>query len=142
LIPNVYLSHKILDVPAIRAAATDPAAGAVVLFEGCARNHHEDRAVELLAYEAYEPMALAELGRLAAEATARFGLLRCLVHHRLGEVPLTEAAVVVACASAHRAEAFQAAAWIMDAIKVRVPVWKRERYEAGPEAWVEGVTRH
>jgi len=130
-----------LDVPAIRAAATDPAAGAVVLFEGCARNHHEDRAVELLAYEAFEPMALRELAALAGEATARFGLLRCLVHHRLGEVPLTEAAVVVACASAHRAEAFQAAAWIMDLIKVRVPIWKRERYLAGAESWVEGVDR-
>lgn len=141
LIPSIVLTNDRLDARAIREAATDPAAGAVVLFEGCARNHHEDRAVEELAYEAYVPMARAQLEAVAAEASARYGLLKVLVHHRLGEVPVTEAAVVVATASAHRAEAFQAAAWIMDEIKARVPIWKRERYQEGEAAWVEGVQR-
>jgi molybdopterin synthase catalytic subunit len=130
-----------LDAAAIRAEALDPRAGAVVLFEGCARDSHQGRPVALLAYEAFVPMAEAELARLREEAMARFGLIRCLIHHRLGEVPLLEAAVIVATSSAHRREAFEAAAWIMDRIKERVPIWKRERYGDGTETWVEGDAR-
>jgi molybdopterin synthase catalytic subunit len=94
--------------------------------------------VENLAYEAFLPMALAELNRLRAEALERFGLQQCLIHHRIGEVPLTEAAVVVVTASAHRREAFEAGMWIMDRIKERVPIWKKERFTEGGEGWIEG----
>lgn len=72
---------------------------------------------------------------------ARFGLTRCLIHHRLGKVPLQEAAVVVAASSPHRQAAFQAAAWIMDRIKETVPIWKRESYLDGGDTWVEGEAR-
>lgn len=130
-----------LDPRVIREAMLDPRAGAVVLFEGCARDSHEGRAVALLAYEAFVPMALAELGKLREEAMGSFGLTRCAIHHRLGEVPLLEPAVIVACSSPHRREAFEAAAWIMDRIKERVPIWKRERYRDAGEAWVEGTAR-
>ncbi len=130
-----------LDVAAIRAAALDPGAGAVVVFEGCARDSHQGRPVRQLAYEAFVPMAEAELGRLREEAMARFGLTRCLIHHRLGEVPLQEAAVVVAASSPHRQAAFQAAAWIMDRIKETAPIWKRESYQDGGDTWVEGEAR-
>ena len=95
-----------------------------------------------LAYEAFEPMAAKELETLRQQAVARFGLTGCALHHRTGEVPLTEAAVIVATASAHRAEAFQAAAWAMDEIKAKVPIWKRETYTDGSEAWVECHHRH
>jgi molybdopterin synthase catalytic subunit len=138
---TIQVTEAPLDSAAIRAAALDPRAGAVVLFEGCARDSHEGRPVALLAYEAFVPMAEAELARLREEAMARFGLVRCLIHHRLGEVPLLEAAVVVAASSPHRREAFEAAAWIMDRIKERVPIWKRERYADGEQTWVEGETR-
>ena len=137
----ITVTEAPLDAAAIRAEALDPRAGAVVLFEGCARDSHQGRAVALLAYEAFVPMAEAELGRLRDEAMARFGLVRCLIHHRLGEVPLLEAAVVVAVSSPHRREAFEAAAWIMDRIKERVPIWKRERYLDGAQTWVEGDAR-
>ena len=137
----ITVTEAPLDAAAIRAEALDPRAGAVVLFEGCARDSHQGRAVALLAYEAFVPMAEAELGRLRDEAMARFGLVRCLIHHRLGEVPLLEAAVVVAASSPHRREAFEAAAWIMDRIKERVPIWKRERYTDGAQTWVEGEER-
>lgn len=140
-VPAIAVVDHPLDAAALRAAMSDPAAGAVVVFEGCARNHHDDRAVEELAYEAFVPMAEAELARLRTEALSRFGLLQCAVHHRLGVVPVLEAAVVVATASAHRREAFEAALWIMDEIKKSVPIWKRERYSAGGEAWVEGIRR-
>ena len=139
--PLIAVTEAPLDAAAIRAAALDPGAGAVVVFEGCARDSHQGRPVRQLAYEAFVPMAEAELARVREEAVARFGLLRCLIHHRLGPVPLLEAAVVVAAASAHRQEAFQAAAWIMDRIKETVPIWKRERYGDGTETWVEGDAR-
>jgi molybdopterin synthase catalytic subunit len=130
-----------LDAAAVREALLDPAAGAVVVFEGCARDHHQGRAVEMLAYEAFTPMALAELARIREEALRTFALTRCLIHHRTGVVPLTEAAVVVGCSSPHRRAAFEAAAWIMDRIKERVPIWKKENYADGNSAWVEGETR-
>jgi len=138
---QILVTEAPLDAAGIRAEALDPRAGAVVLFEGCARDSHAGRPVELLAYEAFVPMAEAELAGLREEAMARFGLVRCLIHHRLGEVPLLEAAVVVAASSPHRREAFEAAAWIMDRIKERVPIWKRERYQDGDQTWVEGETR-
>ena len=141
MLATVAILDTPLDIAAIRREALDPQAGAVVLFEGCARDSHEGRPVALLAYEAFVPMAEAELARLREEAMARFGLVRCLIHHRLGEVPLLEAAVLVATASPHRREAFEAAAWIMDRIKERVPIWKRERYADGEQTWVEGETR-
>ncbi len=141
MVSDVSIVDGPLDVQGIRASVTDARAGAVVLFEGCARDHHGGRAVEELAYEAFAPMAEQELAALRQEAVKRFGLCRCTIHHRTGTVPLTEAAVVVATASAHRREAFEAAAWIMDRIKERVPVWKRERYAGGAETWVEGDRR-
>jgi molybdopterin synthase catalytic subunit len=141
MLPTVAVLDHPLDAAAIRRALTHPAAGSVVVFEGCARNHHEDRAVQELAYEAYPAMAEKELGRLREAAMVRFSLLNCVIHHRVGTVPLTEAAVVVGCASAHRQASFEALAWIMDEIKKSVPIWKRERYLEGAEAWVEGTHR-
>jgi molybdopterin synthase catalytic subunit len=138
---QIVITEAPLDAAGIRAQALDPGAGAVVLFEGCARDSHQGRPVRQLAYEAFVPMAEAELARLREEAMARFGLIRCLIHHRLGEVPLLEAAVVVAASSPHRREAFEAAAWIMDRIKQRVPIWKREQYTDGAQTWVEGEQR-
>ena len=142
MIPDVAVSDSPLDALAARASVSDPAAGAIVLFEGTARDHHQDQAVESLAYEAFVPMAEAELRRLRTEAMSRFSLQRCVIHHRIGPVPLLQAAVVIAVSSAHRKEAFEAAAWLMDRIKESVPIWKKERYLQGGDAWVEGAERH
>ena len=140
-IPYVAVMNNPLNAITLRAEAQDPRAGSVVVFEGCARNHHDDKAVELLAYEAFEAMAVSELEKLRHDAMERFGLIQCFIHHRIGIVPLCEAAVVVVCTSAHRKESFQAVGWIMDVIKERVPIWKRERYTEGSESWVEGEDR-
>ena len=140
--PFVRVAAEPLDAEVLRGLLTDARAGALVLFEGRARDHHEGRAVLKLAYEAYGPMAEKELEKLRQQAIERFGLLGCAIHHRVGEVPLTEAAVIVATSSAHRAESFQAAAWAMDEIKAKVPIWKRETYQDGGEAWVECQHRH
>jgi molybdopterin synthase catalytic subunit len=137
----IEVTDRRLEAGRLRASLTDPRAGAVVVFEGCARDHHLGRPVGVLAYEAFVPMALKELERIREDAMGRFGLLRCAIAHRTGEVPLTEAAVVVGTASAHRREAFEAAAWIMDRIKDTVPIWKKEVYRDGGSAWVEGELR-
>ena len=142
MIPDVAVFDTPLDSIALRALVSDPAAGAIVIFEGTSRNHHQDQAVESLAYEAFIPMAEAELRRLRTESMSRFALCRCAIHHRIGTVPLQEAAVVIAVSSAHRKEAFEAAAWLMDRIKESVPIWKREKYQQGGDAWVEGAERH
>ena len=141
MIPDVAVLDTPLDAIAMRALVSDPAAGAVVVFEGTARNHHLDRAVDSLAYEAFIPMAEAELRRLRTEAMERFALCHCAIHHRIGSVPLLEAAVVIAVSSAHRKEAFEATSWLMDRIKESVPIWKREKYQQGGDAWVEGAER-
>ena len=139
MIPPVNIQHAPLDANALREAALSPESGAVVLFEGIARNHGNGKPVLGLAFDAYEPMALARLEELRREALEKFALRACFIHHRLGAVALGEAAVVVVCASPHRAEAFAAAAWLLDRLKESVPIWKRELYADGGECWVEGA---
>lgn len=113
-----------------------PEAGGLSLFVGTTRQWTAGRETSRLWYEAYEPMALAELDRLAAEATERWPVARCCLLHRLGDVPVAEASVVVGVATPHRAEAFAACRWLIDTLKERVPIWKRETFADGTEAWV------
>lgn len=120
----------------------DHACGGVVTFEGRVRDHHEGRAVTALEYEAYEALALAEGARILDEAAARFAPVRVAAAHRHGRLGLGEAAVVVVAASAHRQEAFAACRWVIDAIKERLPVWKREHYADGTRAWVACGCHH
>src|SRR5690349_3563668 len=95
-VPFVSVAADPPDAEALRRLLTDARAGALVVFEGRARDHHEGRSVLKLAYEAYAPMAEKELEKLRRQAIERFGLTGCAIHHRVGEVPLTEAAVIVA----------------------------------------------
>jgi molybdopterin synthase catalytic subunit len=127
-----------LDVGALLAAAANPACGAVNLFLGTTRDHHQGRRVLRLEYEAYDRMALAALETLERAARERFQLAHCAIVHRLGEVPVTEASVAVVTSSAHRAAAFDAARWVMDELKRSVPIWKKEHFEGGDTAWVAG----
>jgi len=126
-------------VDSLLAAARRPECGAVSLFLGTTRDHHEGRRVTRLAYEAYEPMALAALERLEVETRSRFEIATCRIVHRLGEVPLAEPSVAVVVAAAHRSPAFDACRWAMDELKRTVPIWKKEFFAEGGEAWVEGT---
>ena len=92
-----------------------------------------------LAYEAYEPMALAALAAIERQAAERFPIAACHVVHRLGEVPISEASVAVVVSAAHRGPAFDACRWAMDELKRTVPIWKKERYAGGGEGSVEGT---
>jgi molybdopterin synthase catalytic subunit len=132
------LTHGAIDVGVLLAAAAHPACGAVNLFLGTTRDHHDGRRVVRLEYEAYERMALDTLGGLERAACERFGLAHCAIVHRLGLVPLAEASVAVVASAPHRAAAFDAARWVMDELKRRAPIWKKEHYAEGDPAWVKG----
>lgn len=133
------LVHAPIEVGPLLAAAARPECGAVNLFLGTTRDHHDGRRVTRLEYEAYDRMALEALSALESTALERFALAHCVVVHRLGVVPVTEASVAVVVSSAHRVAAFDAARWIMDELKRTVPIWKKEWYEDGDAAWVEGT---
>jgi molybdopterin synthase catalytic subunit len=122
--------------PIIAANVTDrvrrPGAGAVVTFEGTVRD------VEFLDYEAYREMAEEQIARILSEAIERHGLEAAAAEHRTGRVALGEPGVVVAVAAAHRDEAFAAARQVIDEIKARAPIWKRE-LDGGEVRWVPGA---
>jgi MoaE-MoaD fusion protein len=126
------VSDEPLDAAALLAAVRDPAAGAVVLFEGVTR------AVDELDYEAYVEMAEPRLAAIAAEEAARHGLCAVAVEHRTGTVPLSEPSVLVAVSAAHRGEAFAGARAVIDRVKAEAPIWKVEITAAGRQR-VEGT---
>lgn len=108
--------------------------GARVVFEGIVRQKTGDLETEALEYDCHEPMALVVMERLEREAEARFGLKSAFVVHRLGKLAVGETSIVAIVASAHRAEAFAGCAWLMDEVKKRVPIWKKEIGPKG-ETW-------
>lgn len=117
----------------------DPADGAVLLFLGTVRNGHEGRAVTGLHYDAYDVMALEVLQAIVREAAERCGSDRIAVVHRTGELAVGEVSVAIAVSTPHRAEAYEASRAIIEQIKVRLPVWKQERYPSGEMRWLEGA---
>jgi molybdopterin synthase catalytic subunit len=121
---------------AMRAALADPACGGYASFEGWVRNHSEGRRVLRLEYEAYEPLAIKEGERIVAEALERFGVRRIACVHRTGDLAVGELAVWVGVAAAHRDEAFAACRYVIDEVKHRVPIWKKEHYSDGDSGWV------
>ena len=132
----VLLVDEPIDIDTLRDKIADPDVGAHGWFEGVTRRTTEDRVTERLSYEAHRPMAEAELRKLAEAAIEKFSLTRIVIVHRLGEVPVGEASVVVGCSSSHRPPTFQAMAWVMDVLKRDVPIWKRESYVDGTTEWV------
>ena len=113
--------------------------GAIVTFAGLVRNHNQGRRVTFLEYEAYEPLAVRVLGRIVEEARGFWPDVRVAVHHRIGRLDIGEASVVVAAASAHRANAFAATRYAIERVKQIVPIWKREHFDGG-DVWLEGAT--
>ncbi len=125
-----------IDTASGRNALADPACGGYVTFEGWVRDHNEGRAVQRLEYEAFAALAEAEGERIVTEAIARFGVQRAACVHRVGDLGLGEMAVWVGVSSRHRAEAFAACRYIIDEVKHRVPIWKKEHYTDGATEWV------
>ena len=126
-----------LDVAALVAEVAHPGTGATTLFVGTVRDQHEGRAVSGIDYEAYGPMALRELETILAEAAERFATDRVVVEHRLGTLAVTEASIAIAVAAPRRVAALEAQRYVIEAVKARVPIFKREHYVDGTRAWVD-----
>ncbi len=129
-------SQSTLDTTALRIALEDPTAGGYASFEGWVRNHNEGHAVTRLEYEAFEALANKEGERIVEEALTKFGVVKAACVHRVGSLAIGELAVWVGVSSRHRAEAFAACRYIIDEVKHRVPIWKKEHYVTGDSGWV------
>ncbi|MDJ0654545.1 MAG: molybdenum cofactor biosynthesis protein MoaE [Xanthomonadales bacterium] len=114
----------------------DPACGGYATFEGWVRNHHEGRSVSGLEYEVYEPLAVKEGETVLAEALERFDINRAACIHAQGALDIGELAVWVGVSAPHRDAAFDACRYIIDQIKIRLPIWKKEFYVEGDSGWV------
>lgn len=130
------ISDRPLDESAVTALVTSPDAGGVVTFVGRVRDHARGGAVTALEYEAYAQMAESVFAQLASEATERFAIKQVAIHHRSGRLVVGEIAVVVAVSAAHRGPAFSACEYIVDQLKSRAPIWKKEFSPEGA-VWVE-----
>jgi molybdopterin synthase catalytic subunit len=129
-------AHSPIDTVPLRAELVDAHCGGFTSFEGWVRNHNEGQQVTRLEYEAFEALGVREGERIMQEARERFGLTRVLCVHRLGSLALADIAVWVGVAAAHRDEAFKACRYIIDEVKHRVPIWKKEHYVSGDSGWV------
>ena len=130
-----YLSERALDLSELVRQVQNPERGGIASFLGVVRSEHQGRAVLRLDYSAYHDMAEAECARVVAEAEARWPV-RVALQHRIGTLEVGEVAVVVVAAGAHRDEAFAACRHVIEELKRRVPIWKREHFADGQVDWV------
>jgi molybdopterin synthase catalytic subunit len=130
------MTHEPIRPDQLRHRLADPAAGAYAAFEGWIRNENDGQRVLRLEYEACEPLAVKEGAKIIAEAKSRFPMVNALCVHRTGLLEIGECAVWVGVSSPHRDEAFAACRYIIDAVKVRLPIWKKEHYADGHSGWV------
>ena len=130
------ISNHSINIAAVRSALEDPSCGAYVQFDGWVRNVNEGRDVVRLEYEVHEPLAVREGEKILREAAERFDIKRAVAIHRAGLLELGEMAVVVATVAPHRDAAFLACRYIIDEIKVRLPIWKKEHYADGESEWI------
>jgi molybdopterin synthase catalytic subunit/molybdopterin converting factor small subunit len=129
------LVERPIDAEAVRAEVADDKAGAIATFQGTVRSRSRGRSVIALEYEAYSGMAEKVMAEIADEVKARYGLCRVAVTHRVGRVEIGETSVAIAVSAPHRHDALAACRDVIDALKERVPLWKKELYEGGEE-WI------
>ncbi|QDT34321.1 molybdenum cofactor biosynthesis protein MoaE [Thalassoglobus polymorphus] len=132
----VQLTDQPIDSNALTQFATTPRSGAIVLFLGTVRELTGDRKTVALDYDAYPEMALAKMNELVDEACEKWPVQKVAVVHRTGHLELAEASVAIALSCPHRVDAFEAGRFLIDELKVRVPVWKKENWDDGTTEWV------
>ena len=135
------LTSEPIDVPALTHEVGADDRGAVSLFLGTVRNSNDGRAVNGIDYSAYDAMAVAEMTRIVEEASERFRGVAIVVEHRIGTLQVGDVSVAIACAHAHRAQALDANRYVIEELKRRVPIWKREHYVDGTSEWVDPLRR-
>ena len=130
------ISGQAIDVNSLKAGMQHDQAGAFICFEGWVRNHHDGRTVQALGYQAYAALAKTEGEKILAEACEQFKILDVVCVHRTGDLAIGDCAVWVGVTAAHRDAAFAACRFVIDEVKLRVPIWKKERYEDGSSDWL------
>jgi len=130
------ISKQVIRPVELRDQLTDPRAGAYAAFEGWIRNENEGHDVLRLEYESYEPLAVKEGERVLREAAEKHPILKAECVHRIGMLEIGECAVWVGVVAPHRDEAFAACRYIIDQVKLRLPIWKKEHYADGHSGWV------
>ncbi len=129
--------REAIDTAKVLAEIKGPEDGAAIAFEGIVRNNTRGRQTLYLDYEAYEEMALQQMEDLAAEALAQFKVREVAIVHRLGRLEIGETSVLIVVASAHRGAAYDASRWLIDTLKRKVPIWKKEYFVDGA-VWADG----
>lgn len=135
--PLATLVRRPIDPLSLVRQVATPANGAVILFLGAVRQVNDGRAVTGIDYAAYEGMAASELESIVADGATRFGTADIAVEHRLGELAVEEISVAIAVGHAHRDAAYALSRWVIEELKRRVPIWKREHYADGTREWVD-----
>ena len=128
--------RRAIDVAALLAEVQDVANGATVVFLGQVREENDGRTVTGIEYSAYGEMAERELAAIASECASAFGIAHLAVEHRLGTLALGEASIAIVVAHPHRAAAYEASRFVIEEVKRRLPIWKREGYVGGSSEWV------
>jgi len=132
---DVLLQSDTIDISTCIAQVMSPSCGGIDIFIGTVRNATKGKAVTHLEFEAYEPMAISEMKKIAEAATAKWPVEKIVIRHRTGRMEIGEVPVVIAVAAAHRDAAFDACRFIIDTLKQTVPIWKKEFFEDGAH-WV------
>ena len=135
--PLIQLTREPLDRDALVTAVSHASAGGIVVFEGVVRDNARGKQVRYLEYDVYPEMAEQQIRTIVAEAERRWNVTQVAVAHRFGRLEIGEASVIIAVATPHRTEAFEACRYIIDTLKTTVPIWKKEVATNGEE-WVEG----
>jgi len=135
---NIKLTPNALSLDECSAFVSAENLGGVVYFVGTVRNLTNGKAVLKLNFEAYKPMAISEMTKIAENALITFDIERIAIHHRTGELKIGEVPVIIAASSAHRKAAFEACQFAIDTLKDTVPIWKKEYFEDG-EVWVSAT---
>jgi molybdopterin synthase catalytic subunit len=131
------LVERPIDVGLLLREVADGGCGATSLFAGTVRDVNDGRAVDGIDYEAYRPMAARELSAIVESAAARFGVAHLVVEHRIGSMAVGEVSVAIAASHAHRTQALDVTRHVIEEIKRRAPIWKREQYADGTREWVD-----
>lgn len=135
----IQVSDKLPSLQECYDFVNDPACGAVSTFVGTTRDHFKGKNVVKLSYEGYVPMAEKELKQLCDDAVGKFSVKKIAAVHVLGDCPVGQASVVLACSSPHRRDSLKCCEYLIDELKARVPIWKREVYEGDDSVWKENV---
>ncbi|WP_341226500.1 molybdenum cofactor biosynthesis protein MoaE [uncultured Arcticibacterium sp.] len=135
---DIVLTPNVLSLDDCQAYVSEDSVGGIVHFVGTVRNETKGNTVQKLDFEAYEPMAISEMRKIAEQAIEKFDVKKIAIHHRVGTLMVGEVPVIIAVSAAHRVAAFEACQYAIDTLKETVPIWKKEYFEDG-EVWVSAT---